>query len=71
MVATALKMALWRRDHTDRSVVSGALGAQQNVVVEVRTCSTPDATTPGYSDPSWARSYAERVPNSMLKNIVS
>ena len=48
-----------------------ALGVQRNVVVEVRTCSTPDATTPGYSDPNWARSYAERVASAILKNVAS
>jgi serine/threonine protein kinase len=47
-----------------------ALGVQENVVVEARTCTTPSVNaTPGSSDPNWANRDAERVAKTMLANI--
>jgi serine/threonine-protein kinase len=47
-----------------------ALGAAENVVVETRTCATPNTTAaPGYSNPNWASDDAERVAKAMLENV--
>lgn len=47
-----------------------ALGLQENVVVEVRTCSVPNTTAaPPYSNPDWATDDAELVAKAMLRNI--
>jgi hypothetical protein len=47
-----------------------ALGVQENVVAEARTCTTPSVNaTPGSSDPNWANRDAERVAKTMLANI--
>jgi len=47
-----------------------ALGARQNVVVEVRTCETPSLTAPPDSpDLAWAVPDAQRVAQAMLDNI--
>jgi serine/threonine protein kinase len=47
-----------------------ALGAQENVVVEARTCSVPNTTAaPPYSNPNWATHDAERVAKAMLANV--
>jgi hypothetical protein len=52
-----------------------ALGARENVVVEARTCETPNITTTydptaGWpKDPGWAVPDAERIATAMLDNI--
>jgi PknH-like extracellular domain len=47
-----------------------ALGAEQNVVVETRSCEVPNTNAaPPASDPNWATDDAERVAKAMLKNI--
>jgi serine/threonine-protein kinase len=47
-----------------------ALGAQENVVVEVRTCAVPNVNAaPPYSNPDWAVPDAERIVKAMLTNI--
>ncbi len=47
-----------------------ALGAQENVVVEARTCSVPITNAaPPYSNPDWATHDAERVAKAMLANV--
>ena len=48
-----------------------ALGAQENVVVETRSCAVPNNTKvgPPYSDPNWAANDAERVAKAMLQNV--
>jgi serine/threonine protein kinase len=48
-----------------------ALGAQENVVVETRSCAVPNNTKvgPPYSDPNWATNDAERIAKAMLQNV--
>jgi PknH-like extracellular domain len=48
-----------------------ALGAQENVVVETRSCAVPNNTKvgPPYVDPNWAANDAERVAKAMLANV--
>jgi serine/threonine-protein kinase len=47
-----------------------ALGVQENVVVEARTCTTPSVdAAPGTSDPNWANRDAERTAKALLANV--
>lgn len=47
-----------------------ALGAEENVVVETRTCAVPDMNaSPPTSDPNWATRDAERVAEAMLQKV--
>jgi serine/threonine protein kinase len=47
-----------------------AMGARQNVVIEVRTCEAPSLTAPPDSpDLAWAVPDAERVTKAMLENV--
>lgn len=47
-----------------------ALGVRENVVVETRTCTVPNANVaPGYGNPNWATPDAERVAKANLQNV--